>query len=162
MRKRRDSYTYVSFYNMKKRCYSPKSTNWALWGGRGIKVCERWLDGSKERYHDFSQGYLNFLEDMGERPHGSSLDRIDPDGDYCPENCRWATREEQSFNRRRGSGTSINARKYPDDVVDQPFEQANQTFGISRSQYYRIKRGNRGANELRNNANDLRRKELGL
>ena len=162
MQTRRKSYTYTSFANMKTRCYNPNSTNWNLWGGRGIKVCERWLDNSKERYHDFSQGYLNFLEDMGERPAGLSLDRMDSDKDYCPENCRWATAEEQSFNQRTGDGTRPKARKYPDNVTEQPFEQANQVFGISRSQYNRIGRGKRSANELRDNVNNLRRKELGL
>jgi hypothetical protein len=74
---------------MKMRCYSRGATRYAEWGGRGIRVCHRWLT------------FENFLADMGERPSSShSIDRIDPDGNYELGNCRWATRSEQQRNRR--------------------------------------------------------------
>jgi hypothetical protein len=75
---------------MTQRCGNPKADNYKYYGGRGIKVCARW---SK---------FVNFLTDMGERPEGKTLDRIDVDGDYEPGNCRWATPKDQSENRRKG------------------------------------------------------------
>lgn len=80
--------TYRSWQKMLARCRNPNSSAWKDYGGRGIAVCERW--------HSFT----NFLADMGERPEGRSLDRIDVDGNYEPDNCRWATPREQRNNIR--------------------------------------------------------------
>jgi len=80
--------TYNSWRDMKRRCHNPNRKAYKNYGGRGIKVCDRWMD------------FVNFLEDMGECPEGLTLDRINNDGNYEPGNCRWATRKQQVQNRR--------------------------------------------------------------
>lgn len=81
--------TRRSWDSMIARCYNPGNDNYARYGGRGIKVCDRWR-------HSFE----SFLADMGEKPIGKTLDRIENDGDYTPSNCRWATPFEQGQNKR--------------------------------------------------------------
>ena len=80
---------YATWNNLKQRCYNKNNPSYIHYGGRGIKVCDRWLKSLE-----------NFIQDMGERPEGTSIDRINNDGNYEPSNCRWATKSQQQINKR--------------------------------------------------------------
>lgn len=80
---------------MRDRCYRPGTNGYKSFGGRGITVCDRWREN-----------FGAFLQDMGDRPDGMTLDRIDVDGNYEPQNCRWATAKEQQANKRKAAWLS--------------------------------------------------------
>jgi len=82
--------TWGAWKDMKARCSNPNLRNYPDYGGRGIRVCQRWIDS-----------FENFLADMGQRPDGLSLERINNEGNYEPGNCKWATAKEQANNTRR-------------------------------------------------------------
>jgi hypothetical protein len=86
---------YARYKNMKRRCYNEKNNNYPNYGGRGIIVCDRWMEPN-------GMGFVNFCEDMGPRPSSKhSIDRINNDGNYEPSNCKWSTNSEQVKNQRR-------------------------------------------------------------
>lgn len=113
-----------SYRNMCSRCTNPKATGYQYYGGKGVKVCDRWL-----------ASFDNFLEDMGPRPEGTSLDRKDYDGDYTPENCRWATDKEQARN------TSFNHYISIKGVAKTISEWGEERNILPNTILYRIRRG---------------------
>jgi len=82
--------TYNSWRKARERVVNPNEISYKYYGAKGVQMCDRWVDS-----------FENFLEDMGERPEGTTIDRIDPHGDYEPDNCRWSTKQVQANNKRR-------------------------------------------------------------
>jgi hypothetical protein len=97
--KKGDSPEYQSWHSMKGRCRNPNDSAWQWYGARGITICARW------------NSFSNFLADMGPRPKGKTLDRIDSSKNYEPVNCRWATAKEQAANRRPARNAKFTAMK---------------------------------------------------
>jgi hypothetical protein len=118
---------YYSWASMIQRCTNPKRNVWHLYGGRGIKVCERW------------KLFDAFLADMGPRPDEASIGRIDPDGDYCPENCEWQAADTQARQRRNNKLTDASALAIRSSAESQRVLAAR--FGVSRTMIRNIKRG---------------------
>lgn len=115
--------TYRTWDSMIQRCFNPKDARYADWGGRGITVCRDWLvfDG--------------FYKDMGEKPHGCSIDRINNNGNYEPSNCRWVTNKEQSNNRRSNIVIDL-------DGESKTLMQWCEKFGVKYSKaYFQYKKG---------------------
>ncbi len=115
---------------MLNRCRNPNNRAFADYGGRGIAVCERWLV------------FENFLSDMGDKPEGMSIDRIDNDGNYEPSNCRWATVAEQQRNRRNVvlDGVSVSLLRYMRKRGETSVGLAI-AFGVNRHHVNKICRG---------------------
>lgn len=93
-----DTHLYWVWAKMRRRCQSPRDPKWSHYGGRGISVCPRWLG---------PEGFANFAQDMGTPDKGLSLDRINNDGNYSPDNCRWATPSEQRANQREKTNERV-------------------------------------------------------
>jgi len=91
---------YFTWRSMRDRCMNPNSRQWNDYGGRGVKICSRW-----DSFH-------TFVKDMGPKPKGCSLDRIDNNQGYSPDNCRWATRKVQQRNRRNTIFVTVGGKKY--------------------------------------------------
>tara|TARA_R110000772_G_C13125741_1_gene422296 strand:+ start:114 stop:737 length:624 start_codon:yes stop_codon:yes gene_type:complete len=131
---------YISWKSMRARCHDDKHDNYGHYGARGIVVCESWL---------FS--FESFLADMGDRPVGRTIDRIDGDKGYYPENCRWATNREQTLNRK-----NVEAIEFKGEMLTLP--EIARKYSIPQTTLYRrYKHGVRGEDLLdRGNRNKLR------
>lgn len=92
-----DKTLYRTWYHMIERCYNPTNISYKYYGEKGVKVCDRWLNS-----------VTDFISDMGDRPKGYTLDRIDNDGDYTRENCKWSNSETQCNNRRSNKFITFN------------------------------------------------------
>ena len=91
---------YKAYHNMKTRCYNSKTPYYHLYGGRGIRVCSRWL-----------RSFDNFIKDMGKRPPGMTLDRVDNSRNYSAKNCRWVSYRDQNNNKRNNNLVSYRGNK---------------------------------------------------
>ena len=114
---------YQTYYQMIQRCYNENADSYPSYGGRDITVCDEWLDPEN--------GFQNFIKDMGDRPIGRTLDRINPDGSYTPTNCRWATQEQQNENKRNTVWI-----RYRDE--DMSLARACRLTGLHRKSIYRL------------------------
>lgn len=118
------------YYNMMYRCYEKESINYGYYGGRGIRVCDRWNRLSNPP----GIGFKNFVADMGERPSDLyTLDRINDDGDYEPSNCRWATKSEQCRNRRI---FSTNKSGFPGINYNRAMKKWHVRIGVNNVRYH--------------------------
>ena len=116
---------YNTWQKILSRCLNQNDKVYKNYGGRGIKVCDRWADS-----------FENFLKDMGKKPSAKhSIERIDNNGDYSPENCRWATPKEQTWNRRNTIYVDYNGKKI---ALPELAHQFNMKTSIV---YKRLKRG---------------------
>jgi hypothetical protein len=123
------SSTYRSWGMMIQRCTNPKHNWYKAYGGKGIKIATEWLD------------FKNFLADMGERPAGKSLDRIDNNLDYCKKNCRWATPLEQARNRTNRRIVEYNGSHYG-------VTELCEVLKIKRQSFYNFLYSGKSVNEI--------------
>ncbi len=121
--------------NMHTRCYNPNIPEYAIYGARGIRVCPQW-------HRSAASGFATFVRDMGEMPTSRhTLDRIDPNGDYSPENCRWATMEEQCNNRR-------SCKHITHKGITRTYSQWDKSLGLKTATVSRWMRAGRPFSEL--------------
>ena len=128
---------YKTYYGFLRRCYKPRHKSYKDYGGRGITVCDRWLES-----------FENFYADMGDRPEGYTLDRIDNDKGYEPGNCRWATIKEQNRNRSCSVWVEYQGREWT-------LKDLSDWSGISHGALYlRYRKGKRGDDLVRGSKSD--------
>lgn len=123
--------TYIIWKGIRGRCYCKSNKSYGRYGERGIKMCDRWYNSPN--------GFKNFIEDMGDRPSSEhSIERIDVDGDYSPENCKWVTNIVQANNKR-------NSAKYTYEGETKTITEWGREYGINiNTIHHRWDRGIRG------------------
>lgn len=132
---------FSTWTDIQTRCYNKNSTSYINYGGRGIRVCDRWLES-----------FSNFLDDMGNRPPNTSIDRIDNDGNYEPSNCRWATLSQQQRNKRNKRLIEING------VKKHLCEWAKEYGLFASTILIRLQAGNSGESLIRPSAKKIKGK----
>lgn len=131
-RKGKPTPEYRTWTAMVARCHNERAPNYHKYGGRGIMVCERWR-----------ASFAAFLADMGPRPPGTSIDRVNGNGGYGPDNCRWATPSQQNSNRRSARMLTING------ATETLTEWARRAGISDTAMLYRVRRGLTGTALLR-------------
>lgn len=116
---------YMSWESMIQRCTNPNNPQWKDYGGRWIKVCKRWLG---------ENGFIHFLEDMGEAPRGLQLDRIDNNKGYYKENCRWVTSRRNNRNKRNSRYETYKGKRW---LFVELCEEHNMPYQIVYNRYYK-------------------------
>ena len=125
-------YTKSSYMSMIQRCTNPNLKSFAAYGGRGITVCDRWVNGDGIR-----NGWTCFFEDMGPRPRNKTIDRLDNSKGYSPDNCRWATWHEQSVNRSTTKFTDVQIHQIRNSPTTR--KQAAAEFNTSKDYIKKIR-----------------------
>jgi len=120
---------YRCWVNMRQRCYNSNHPQYNDYGGRGIFVCEEWKDS-----------FINFYNDMGDKPEGYSIERINNDDGYLPTNCEWVTRRKQQSNKRNTRRVSINEKEY---TLRELSEEYELDYLLLKNRYYRGLRGDK-------------------
>lgn len=123
---------YIKWKGMRQRCYNPKDKEYSGYGGRGIKICDRWLD-FENFYNDMIDSYNQELEKYNGDKSKVTIDRKDVNGDYSPDNCRWLTLQEQNRNRRTTKFVEVYGKRMALIDAYELYSPQNLTYSIVKS-----------------------------
>jgi hypothetical protein len=123
---------------MVNRCYDPAAAQYCNYGGRGIRVCDAWLGSRPNGERATKDGFQHFLKDMGPRPHGYTIDRIDNEANYSPENCRWATHKTQANNTRVNMLVTLNGRTLTATQWGELLKHPHPSVWVERAKFWGV------------------------